>query len=66
MTHPRRVKLIPPITDRMVAVGTKELGDFTLDADLADVVKSVYSAMEYERLASLGQLSGLFDNSLKI
>ena len=50
------VQQVVNVSQAMVAAGVAEWKDLRGDPDLAYVVTSIYMAMEYERLESLGQL----------
>lgn len=55
------------VSDRMRDAGIAALKDGLRDGDdFGAIAGSVYLAMEYERLESLGQLTGFVNNPLKV
>ena len=50
------VQQLVKVSQAMVAAGVAEWRELRGDPDLDYVVTSIYMAMEYERLESLGQL----------
>lgn len=53
------------VTPAMEKAGVEELREQAGEPDLAYVARSVYMAMEYQRLADAGQLGDLTDEALK-
>ena len=54
------------VTVAMKTAGLRELHERLMDNDLDYLVTSIYLAMEYERLDSLGQLSSLNNHRLNV
>jgi hypothetical protein len=54
------------VTPEMEKAGVDELRSSAGETDLGYVARSVYMAMEYQRLASSGELGGLTDEAVKV
>lgn len=54
------------VSDEMERAGLAELADLVLEADAGYLVRSLYMAMEYQRLASLGVLGPVTDDAIEV
>jgi hypothetical protein len=54
------------VTDEMKRAAIDRALELASENDLGYLVSAIYMAMEYERLDSLGQLSGFSDESIEV
>jgi hypothetical protein len=54
------------VTPEMEKAGVDELRTLSSETDLGYVARSLYMAMEYQRLASSGELGSLTDEAVKV
>jgi hypothetical protein len=55
-TNKEPIEVIEPVTPAMIKAGLQTIDELALQNDRAYLVESIYLAMEYQRLDSLGQL----------
>lgn len=62
----RDMPVFVTVTSEMETAGLQELFEAGIGGDASHLVSSIYMAMEYQRLASLGELGPVTDEAIQI